>query len=995
MVNSPIVTKTVTEDSILNVVDPFKPKAQMVNSPIVTKTVTEDSILNVVDPFKPKAQMVNSPIVTKTVTEDSILNVVDPFKPKAQMVNSPIVTKTVTEDSILNVVDPFKPKAQMVNSPIVTKTVTEDSILNVVDPFKPKAQMVNSPIVTKTVTEDSILNVVDPFKPKAQMVNSPIVTKTVTEDSILNVVDPFKPKIQMINSPVVPKSVTEDSILNVEDPFKPKVQMVDSPVVTKATGDNSVLNEVDPFKPCAQMVNSPLVTKTVIEDNILHEIDPFKAKIQMVNSPVVTKATEDSILNADDSFLPVVNISVNEGARFNTSILEKTVLGLKKPVTVPNSNCEIVDNLPPLSVSEHLSINQCVNGITAWCAPDNTVKTNMGCCDTTLRRDNTTAPDDDFSLSGQKCNIAAADTQNAHLSAGSETIVNELTAVKSADELSGSSLPKISENNHTSGVKDSCMNATIANSLMIEDQLASTVVSQSSENQSHLSTVEASSAHKMTVKDDTVLVMKSGVHIIDPVLPLASEPSRTVLVPSDGLCSKQSDHSASVPLYSINKETNQVGAVNASVAVDIVSDLMDGSVPKKTAFILPLLSEDILQNEQFVPASEALFDEKFFDMLEQTSNEKESVLRRGSVLMKFDPLMKCEAVTERLESIHNKQNSSPGPVQRPSRMSDIFSTSKNLGVSFLDESACLFGTPPRVARRRTLTRNIHNNRVQPIFEEESAPNKIDMILALDDIDGMDSVIHDNLIPKAEGAKLVDIGEIPTYTESDVQQIRAQLAMHFQDLMLKKDREFQEKLKQQEDLSNEEKTKAKEAYDVLRKKNKSLQGKLKSFDEVMKQYEGIIAQITTENEKTLKDQEKQAIELVELQKSNSQILEDNKALEKSFADLYHRYEKLKETLEKAAENEKILKKAVETAQEKYKSVKEASKKIKTMAEEKLAEAEEKVEKLSSSSKAEITRLEAIVKKNNAQIQTLESILERKTQENKELTEVCDSLISKVS
>ncbi|KAH9508906.1 hypothetical protein Btru_050446 [Bulinus truncatus] len=53
------------------------------------------------------------------------------------------------------------------------------------------------------------------------------------------------------------------------------------------------------------------------------------------------------------------------------------------------------------------------------------------------------------------------------------------------------------------------------------------------------------------------------------------------------------------------------------------------------------------------------------------------------------------------------------------------------------------------------------------FEEDSAPNKIDMILALDDIDGMDSVIHDNLIPKAEGAKLVDIGEIPTYTESDV------------------------------------------------------------------------------------------------------------------------------------------------------------------------------------------------------------------------------------
>lgn len=59
--------------------------------------------------------------------------------------------------------------------------------------------------------------------------------------------------------------------------------------------------------------------------------------------------------------------------------------------------------------------------------------------------------------------------------------------------------------------------------------------------------------------------------------------------------------------------------------------------------------------------------------------------------------------------------------------------------SFVDDSVCLFGTPPRVARRRTLTRRVYNNRVQSI-EEESAANEVDMIFGIDeDCDGMDTV----------------------------------------------------------------------------------------------------------------------------------------------------------------------------------------------------------------------------------------------------------------
>ncbi|CAL1528185.1 unnamed protein product [Lymnaea stagnalis] len=403
---------------------------------------------------------------------------------------------------------------------------------------------------------------------------------------------------------------------------------------------------------------------------------------------------------------------------------------------------------------------------------------------------------------------------------------------------------------------------------------------------------------------------------------------------------------------------------------------------------------DIAENELFIPATEAFNDPAFFDMLEHTSSGKAPNSKRGSVLLKFDPLQ------DRRDSLASKSlNTSPdtiiqGQAQKPGRMSDVFKDSK-LGISFIDESVCLFGTPPRVARRRTLTRRVHNYRAQSI-EEENSSNEVDMIFGLDNEgDGMDTIINDNLHPMNEGPRLVDIGEMPVYTESDLKQIRADLTMHFQELMLKKDREFQEKLKEQGQLAELEKEKFKTETNGLNQKIKSLHGKLKSLNDVMKGYTEIISQLTVEKEKAQLEVEKVTVDLSELQKYNSQVIEDNKTLEKSFDDLFHRYEKLKQTLEKAAENEKVLKQAVQSAQEKYKSIKETARKIKEVAEAKIAEQDEKYEKLSSSTKSELTRLEASLKMKDMQVQGLENTLEQKRKENKELTDLCDSLINKVS
>ncbi|KAK0058280.1 transforming acidic coiled-coil-containing protein 3 [Biomphalaria pfeifferi] len=1039
--NSSLVPKPILED---DTIDPFKPCKQMANSPVLAQPtedkgylskpqepITNSSLVpnlfledDTIDPFKPCKQMANSPVLAQATEDKGYLS-----KPQEPITNSSLVPKPILED---DTIDPFKPCKQMANSPVLAQPtedkgylskpqepITNSSLVpnlfledDTIDPFKPCKQMANSPVLAQATEDKGYLS-----KPQEPITNSSLVPKPILED---DTIDPFKPCKQMANSPVLAQLIE----VGKRDFLKPSHHLANAPVVPKLTLEEDTF---DPLKPTVKIANFPEIDKpALVEEN-----DPFKPPhIQMTNSLISKLKTEDSrnevVLNrSQPSFQSNSPIDTNS---LTVQSKEKNDHDLLSS-SVRMGSGDIVDNLPVIGQSDCVSTSElCLADQTCKSTSECVVQTNMGCCDTTLRKHSS---DDKISTIGQFCNTT--DTQKL------ECVATDSLSQCTLDGSFYSALAKDhTVDAHTKGslydsvcLEGKQLNGCINNQHLDDGEINSLNTIEhvkdsfrspfSVHNEDPLIKKLQITDSPLTIKDTTPqnvsltseftgsqndTVCHSGtVEKINQVSPSVIESyvkSKNgtdkldcgALVSSNDLCAELKDISTDFLISSTvsTKQDNSIVSCNTVVASDKIvalSPQKDELKANKNTFIHPAVSEDFGEHEQFVPATDALFDPKFFDMLEQASNSKEGISRRGSVLMKFDPLMKSDPVQDKIDIAQSN-------VQKPGRTSDIFSTSKNLGVSFMDESACLFGTPPRVARRRTLTRNIHNNRVQPIFEE-AAPNQIDMILALDnELDDLDTVMHDNLLTtKTEGAKLVDIGEIPKYTESEMQQIRAQLALHFQDLMLKKDKEFQEKLKQQEDLLNEEKNKAKVAYDALKKKNKVLQGKLRSFDELMKEYTDIITQITTEKEKIVSEQEKQAIELVELKKSNGQILEDNKALEKSFADLYHRYEKLKETLDKAAENEKILKKAAETAQEKYKSVKEINKKLKTMAEEKIAEAEDKFEKLSSSSKAEITRLEASLKKNSAQIQTLESILERKTEENKELTELCDSLISKVS
>lgn len=114
------------------------------------------------------------------------------------------------------------------------------------------------------------------------------------------------------------------------------------------------------------------------------------------------------------------------------------------------------------------------------------------------------------------------------------------------------------------------------------------------------------------------------------------------------------------------------------------------------------------------------------------------------------------------------------------------------------------------------------------------------------------------------------------------------------------------------------------------------------------------------------------------------------MEKSFSDLFKRFEKQKEVIEGYQKNEESLKKCVEEYIEKIGKEGLRYQALKAHAEQKLKLANEEITQIHSKGLA----LQASLRKAQMQIHSLEKTVEQKTKENDELTRICDDLISKM-
>ncbi|XP_052636651.1 transforming acidic coiled-coil-containing protein 3 isoform X1 [Harpia harpyja] len=344
--------------------------------------------------------------------------------------------------------------------------------------------------------------------------------------------------------------------------------------------------------------------------------------------------------------------------------------------------------------------------------------------------------------------------------------------------------------------------------------------------------------------------------------------------------------------------------------------------------------------ELFRPSSEVLGMGIEIDYLEQfgTSSFKESALRKQSLYLKFDPLLRDSPRKPISGTVETTMNIMTAPLQ----CGPVADVSKSL------EEA----EKPAV--------NLQN---------EEKPKGLDLLgtFTTSDTDPLipDSLTSDVPFAASTNTAVDAIIDVLKYSQKDMDAA----------IELVK-REVQEK-----QLETEE----------WKKKYNKLHMEYKEMGKIVAEFEGTITQMMEDAQKQKEFSKKEMQRVVE---EKQQVISDLNSMEKSFSELFKRLEKQKEVLEGYHKNEEALKKCVEEYLARIKKEEQRYQTLKAHAEEKLHQANEEIAQVRSKAKSETAALQASLRKEQMRIQSLEKSLEQKTKENDELTKICDDLILKM-
>ncbi|XP_065734061.1 transforming acidic coiled-coil-containing protein 3 [Phocoena phocoena] len=180
-------------------------------------------------------------------------------------------------------------------------------------------------------------------------------------------------------------------------------------------------------------------------------------------------------------------------------------------------------------------------------------------------------------------------------------------------------------------------------------------------------------------------------------------------------------------------------------------------------------------------------------------------------------------------------------------------------------------------------------------------------------------------------------------------------------------------------------------EALRVRCTALQEKILEMGKIMDAFEGTVYQAMEEAQK---QKELAKAEIQKVLRDRDQLTADLHSTEKSFSDLFKRFEKQKEVIEGYRTNEESLKKCVEDYIGRIEKEGQRYQALKAHAEEKLQLANEEITQVRSKAQAEALALQAVLRKEQMRVHSLEKVVEQKTKENDELTRICDDLISKM-
>ncbi|XP_039528573.1 microtubule-associated protein futsch isoform X11 [Pimephales promelas] len=188
-------------------------------------------------------------------------------------------------------------------------------------------------------------------------------------------------------------------------------------------------------------------------------------------------------------------------------------------------------------------------------------------------------------------------------------------------------------------------------------------------------------------------------------------------------------------------------------------------------------------------------------------------------------------------------------------------------------------------------------------------------------------------------------------------------------------------------------KEKEAMEWKRKYEESRR-EVEEMRRIVMEYEKTIAEMIgmPEGEQREKTLSHHTIQQLILEKD--QALADLNSVEKSLADLFRRYEKMKDVLEGFRKNEEVLKKCAQEYLSRVRKEEQRYQALKIHAEEKLDKANADISQVRAKAKQEQAAHQASLRKEQMKVDSLERTLEQKNKEIEELTKICDELIAKM-
>ncbi|KAM6073233.1 transforming acidic coiled-coil-containing protein 3 isoform 3-T3 [Theristicus caerulescens] len=335
--------------------------------------------------------------------------------------------------------------------------------------------------------------------------------------------------------------------------------------------------------------------------------------------------------------------------------------------------------------------------------------------------------------------------------------------------------------------------------------------------------------------------------------------------------------------------------------------------------------------ELFRPSSEVLGMGIEIDYLEQfgTSSFKESALRKQSLYLKFDPLLRDSPRKPISGAIETNMNSMTAPLQRGpvADLSKLVEEAEKPAVILQNEEK-----PKGLDLLGTFTTSVRVSRMDtgPLIPDSLTSDAPPLPFAASTNTAVDAII-----------------DVLKYSQKDM-DVAVELVK----------REVQEK-----ELETQE----------WKKKYDKLHMEYKEMGKIVAEFEGTITQMMEDAQKQKEFSKK---EMQRMAEEKQQVISDLNSMEKSFSELFKRFEKQKEVLEGYRKNEEALKKCAEEYLARIKKEEQRYGALKAHAEDKLHQANEEIAQVRSKAKSEIAALQASLRKEQMRIQSLERSLEQK-------------------